>query len=325
MTPEVWPKEAITYLKNNFRKYSNIELATLLNKRWQRLDKKAFTGLNVNHKLTHLGLARTKRDKQKISKRCRSTGVYKSTGAHRLGTGGPIGDLSIRVKDGRAYVAIKTGENSFRPLKNFVYEKLYGEIPAGSYVALIDGHELNCHRDNLILRKTYEKAQLLTQQLDDRYAAGVLAKGKPGFKELLLSNKRKPQLEHWKANITLRREMLQRGIPLPKLPVSKKIPADQRKNLAWPATAKRYVRMFFRRLSDIELVARLNAKYFPDGGRIIFTTGRLRCFMRHNSLRRGKQETKYVKSRNVINGSYTGNGNPNLGKFVNKLKSNGRS
>lgn len=200
MELEYWSEEQIDFLKDNYRKYGDMELALMYEELWPK--NKTWTLKHIEKKRMYLNLKRTKEELDAIREGHKQMGVFalgsKKTWATR-GTAS-IGHKVLWQQNGRQYVAIKT-EKGYVPYARWLYQQTYGEIPEGYKVRLIDGDPLNVVVENMELVTNAENAARnvakAAHDLSDNWIAGILTYKNPELRPLV---KQYPELIELKRN-----------------------------------------------------------------------------------------------------------------------------
>ena len=179
-----WTDEVIEFMINNYQSKDNIELANLLNEKFnlntnadrvsnEKSKLKRLKGINLQTGINRGCIKKGNVPKNKglkwndyLSKesqeKCRKTTYQKGNipQNHRK-----IGSERINV-DG--YVEIKVAEPNVWKLKHrVIYESMYGDIPTDSKVIFLDNNKLNLDIDNLKCIKSSE--ELIMNQNKLRY------------------------------------------------------------------------------------------------------------------------------------------------------------
>ncbi len=165
-TYRLFSQDQVWFIKENYKRLSQVELATALNERFglqvTPVQIKSFTG---NHKI-HSG--RTGCFEKGI--RPWNTGTKGLTSANptsfkkgsRPANWKPLGTERICKKYG--YVLVKVAEQNpytghgtrYRQKHVYVWEQTNGPVPPGMVVFIVDGNKLNCDIDNLELLSRQE-------------------------------------------------------------------------------------------------------------------------------------------------------------------------
>ena len=154
-----WSAEDITYLKENYRKYGDTELAQHLNKRkntFRLIDGvkvyRQFTKKHVEKKRNLLGLIRTREEGRAIFHRnVKIFNRHCFTSGDNLWTRGwrkSIPENETVVRKGVRYIKIN---GKLTPFARYFYHNFIAPIPAGHAIYHLDGDRLNDVPENLAL------------------------------------------------------------------------------------------------------------------------------------------------------------------------------
>lgn len=158
MHMEYWTDDMENWLKNNFRKYGDTEIAEIFNKKFPK--EKKWTKKHINKKRFHLKLKRTDNNIQKIRERVNSKGIYTRASKKRWETIGERKMYSV-VRWGKLEW-IKTPDG-YKLKNRYMYEQQYGSIPAGMIVKEINGKlKLITREENALINSNSkrEKSEL---------------------------------------------------------------------------------------------------------------------------------------------------------------------
>lgn len=155
MKLEYWTADQITFLKENFQKKGDLELAQIFNEKWEK--EKGWTKKHIEKKRKYLSLKRSEEEKEAIKENHKLKGVFIRGSQKTWATRGVFPEGTIRIWGNDKM--IKT-ENGYQHLRVYNYRKLVGEIPKGMMVRHKDGNTLNCDAENLFLISRQEHAML---------------------------------------------------------------------------------------------------------------------------------------------------------------------
>lgn len=157
MELEYWTDEQVNFLKENYKKIGDVELAEIFNSKWTK--NKGWTKKHIEKKRRYLGLKRTEKQKLEIVKNNSKNGRYntsdkmwKTRGVTKAGT------LKVwKLSTGRSVVVIRL-KDRFTPYAPYFYKNQIGEVPKGMNVCFKDGNPLNIVKENLVLKSDAELA-----------------------------------------------------------------------------------------------------------------------------------------------------------------------
>ncbi|MDP9954728.1 hypothetical protein J2X97_000365 [Epilithonimonas hungarica] len=158
MRLQYWTDDQIQFLKDNYQKKGDTELAMLFTEKWEK--DKGWTKKHIEKKRRYLNLKRTDEEKKTIREDWTRKGLYKESVRKRWITTGVSAIGTIKIWDGRKFIKTETG---FIPLRTYNYKKYNGEVLKDKIVCHKDGDQLNCEPENLILL-TREENALKTHQ-----------------------------------------------------------------------------------------------------------------------------------------------------------------
>lgn len=155
MDLQYWTEEQIQYLRDNYQKIGDTEMAEIFNQKWDK--KKGWSKKHIEKKRRYLKLKRTPEEIAKIHLGHIKRGAYaegvrkmwQTRGTNEIGT--------IVIWDGNKMIKTESGYQFLRLVN---YRKFVGEIPKGMMVRHIDGNRLNCGPENLVLITRTENARL---------------------------------------------------------------------------------------------------------------------------------------------------------------------
>ena len=184
---EIYTKEHEQFIKEHCEAVSRRELLELLSARFPN-DK--FNKLGIRALIKRLGLNRTKEQTLEIIKRDKESGFCKKTSqkASITLTKIKVGDIvKIRCGSGKRMWFIKMeGRKNFKLYHRYLWEKHFGPIPRGYYVAIKDNTQA-ITIDNLQLEKYLKKSG--SNELTDNYILGTLLRLKTNEqREAFLNN-----------------------------------------------------------------------------------------------------------------------------------------
>ena len=151
MNLQYWTDEQIEFLKNNYKKIGDAEIAEIFAEKYPK--DKGWSKKHIEKKRRYLNLKRTPEQIEKIKKRNLEQGRYKMCNVRMWQTRGvtPVGEIRTWVnKNNRITVVIRT-EKGFEPYNRWLWKQHYGIIPKGYNVVCKDGNQFNTEIDNLEL------------------------------------------------------------------------------------------------------------------------------------------------------------------------------
>lgn len=168
MELEYWTKDQVKFLRKHYKQIGDVELAELFNKKWKK--RKGWTNRHIEKKRRYLKLKRTEKQKRAIKERNRQQGRFSINHWKRwVGRVAAEGDVRQWNVGGRVLQVVKV-RGRWRHMNRFVYENIFGQIPAGMAVVYKDGNPLNCQPDNLMLDT---KAGVMTRNSIARFPREV--------------------------------------------------------------------------------------------------------------------------------------------------------
>lgn len=171
-----WTEEVIQFMIENYKGKDNIELAELLNKRFNlntngdrvcnvKANLKRREGIDLRTGINRGGFAKGHIPFNKGKKGLQKANITSFKKGNIPPNKRPVGSERINV-DG--YIEIKTKEPNTWELKHrVVYEEHYGEIPKGYNVIFLDGNRQNLDINNL---KLVSKAENLIMNRNKLYS-----------------------------------------------------------------------------------------------------------------------------------------------------------
>jgi hypothetical protein len=155
---EYWTPEMITYLKRNYRKLGDTEIAERFQKLYPK--NKPWTKKHIEKKRRYLNLKRTENELSAINKRNTKQGRLPGYWAFHEDKICEEGTIKIwKHKNGREFKVIKT-KNGFVHYAPWLFEKEVGKIKKGYVIRLIDGNPLNVTLENLQMITRAKNAQI---------------------------------------------------------------------------------------------------------------------------------------------------------------------
>lgn len=180
--PRIWTKEVVDFMIENYQGKDNIELADLLNKKFNlNTNEDRVSNIKANLKRrkgidlrTGINRGCFQKGQEPLNKgkkwddyltkekqeRCRTTTFKKG---HRPLNYRPVGSERITV-DGYTEIKIKE-PNVWVGKHRYIYEKHYGKIPEGYNVMFADKNKQNFDIDNLILVSKHEDLIMNSKKL----------------------------------------------------------------------------------------------------------------------------------------------------------------
>ncbi|WP_160316006.1 HNH endonuclease signature motif containing protein [Chryseobacterium sp. Hurlbut01] len=143
---EYWNEEQIQFLKDNYKKIGDTEIAEIFNKKYKK--NKGWTKKHIEKKRRYLNLKRSMAEIKSIREDWRIKGLYAESVRKMWKTRGcrQYGDRV--VWKGESFTKIEIGYINTRV---FVWNENFGEVPDGMLIRHKDGNQLNCEIDNLEL------------------------------------------------------------------------------------------------------------------------------------------------------------------------------
>lgn len=160
MEMEYWTEEQIEFLKANYKRIGDTEMAEIFEKTWPK--NKKWSKKHIEKKRRYLKLKRTAKQIEGIKKRAIKAGVYAEVVKKMWQTRGvtPVGEIHVWKRSGGNPLKVIKTEDGFAHLCREVWKKHHGEIPEGMVVTVKDGNTLNLNIDNLELMDRGELAQI---------------------------------------------------------------------------------------------------------------------------------------------------------------------
>lgn len=158
---EYWTDEQIEFLKENYQKIGDTEMADIFELKWHKA--KGWTKKHIEKKRRYLKLKRNKQELESIRERNRQKGDWRISAkyARSLRITHPIAELNERRVwfrvDGSPIAVIKT-VNGMEHLHRYLWEKHKGKVPKGMNVVIIDDNRLDFTIEDLVLMTDAELA-----------------------------------------------------------------------------------------------------------------------------------------------------------------------
>jgi hypothetical protein len=156
---EYWTEEQVKYLRNNYQKMGDTEMAELFEKRWPK--HKKWTDKHIRKKRIYLNLRRTKMQTQSILERNIECGRYAVCAEKRWAKAyiSPVGEIKVWCTSaGNKFKVIKT-RAGFVHYAPWLYRKTFGKIPKGYIVSFKDRDNMNVVPENLELITRADQAR----------------------------------------------------------------------------------------------------------------------------------------------------------------------
>jgi hypothetical protein len=139
MELQYWTGEQIQFLKDNYKKIGDTELAEMFSDRWEK--PKGWTKKHIEKKRRYLKLKRNPEEQKAIFQRNKKQGAWALCPVHAWRTMGvsEVGTIKVWKTDngsGRAY--IKNKKNHYTPYARWLWKKEKGSIPKGMVVRIIN-------------------------------------------------------------------------------------------------------------------------------------------------------------------------------------------
>lgn len=170
--PKIYTEEVVEFIKQNYKEHDNIELANLINKRFNlNLTNNAIQMFKTNYKRRYginlsSGINKGCIKKGNIPWNKGTKGICKpNSGCFKKGNisanNVPIG---TERKNKNGYIEIKVrdacGNKNWELKQRYLYEKQFGKIPSKHKVIFADGNIYNFEIDNLILVSNGEELKM---------------------------------------------------------------------------------------------------------------------------------------------------------------------
>lgn len=186
---EYFTSTQISFLRNNFQKKGDVELAEIFQKKWPKV--KGWTKKHIEKKRKYLKLQRTKEQIKKIHQRNVKTGRFKICIVKAWNKRGRAPEGEIRYwhysKSKKQYPVIKIN-GKFIPWARWFWQSKFGNIPPDMKV-IFKGNNTVLAIENLALVSNKEMAQMnsivSSKGLSDNYVAGVLAHNNPALRKII--------------------------------------------------------------------------------------------------------------------------------------------
>lgn len=206
-----WTAAEITYLKRNYRRMGDKELAQRLSEKIAA-DGKVYHLKQIEKKRNYLNLHRTPDQLKAIKARNTKAGCWTINHWKRWVNQQPIGTVvKWYLETGKEVLYIKT-EKGYRKLAHVNWEKAYGPIPKGKVIRLKDGNPYNCEAENLECLSKAENGlrNSATLNYSPGWIASCLAYKDKAMQQELLTNH--PEIiELAKLNYQLQRKIKHHG------------------------------------------------------------------------------------------------------------------
>lgn len=191
MRLDFWTEEQIEFLKSNFEKIGDTELAQIFQEKFPKI--KTWTKKHIEKKRKYLKLNRTAEQIAVIKQRNIDGGMYKDAHAKMWST-------RTQKKEGetacwgniRKSMYIKI-EGKYKHAARYIWTQIHGEIAKGMNVAFIDGNNQNIAIENLELITNAEMAirngLKSSVGLSDNYVVATMTWNNKDLRKELLKNK----------------------------------------------------------------------------------------------------------------------------------------
>lgn len=148
MNLEYWTREQINFLKRNYKKIGDKELAILFNKKWKK--EKSWTWKHMEKKRLYLKLKRTGDEIRAIKERNTKRGCWANTSTWETRGEAPVGEIRLWTSQyGCGAIKVIKTEDGFVHYAHWLYEKDNGPMPEGYVVGFKDGNNMNVVPGNL--------------------------------------------------------------------------------------------------------------------------------------------------------------------------------
>jgi hypothetical protein len=185
MEMEYWKPEMVTYLKRNYKKIGDKELAERFTELYPK--NKPWTKKHIEKKRRYLKLNRTEEQQSAIKKRNTKQGRFPGYWSFHQDLISKEGTIKIwKTKKGRKFKVIRT-KTGFVHYAPWLYKKEIGPIKKGHVIRLKDGNPLNVVVDNL---------EMITRQQNQQLNAEMRSNYPEELKEIIkLTNKLKKAIK----------------------------------------------------------------------------------------------------------------------------------
>lgn len=188
MKLEYWTDEQVQFLKENYTKMGDVEMAELFDQVYNK--EKGWTKKHIEKKRRYLKLKRSKSVLKAIHQRNVYAGRYSINHWKRWADKiTPVGEIRVwQSKEDRPYLVIKTAEG-FVHYPRWLWTQHHGEPPEGMLVRVIGSttnKEMTVADLELLTRE--ENASRTTHDLSNRYVAGILTHNNPDLRKEILDN-----------------------------------------------------------------------------------------------------------------------------------------
>lgn len=185
MELEYWTEEQVEYLKDNYDKIGDKELAEIFNERFPK--KKTWTIKHIEKKRKYLQLKRTTIQLQEIKRRNVGKGRWKNMPTWETRGAAIEGEIRTWYSSKNIPFKIIKQGGKFVHYIPYLWEKHNGKIPEGFIVTTIDGNNLNTVPKNLrLITRTQAAIEMVDKcsgRLTENYIVGILAKGNPKLRD----------------------------------------------------------------------------------------------------------------------------------------------
>lgn len=179
MEMQYWTEEQILFLNENYKTIGDTELAAIFTEMYYKA--KGWTKKHIEKKRRYLNLKRTEDEKVKIKERNRVNGMWASSHWKRwFERIAPEGQIRIwkSKQTGQPFKVIKVTEG-FVHYPRWLFESIWGPVPEGMIVRLLDDDPMNVVPENLTLITRSEHAVIngatSSRGLSNNYVAGILS------------------------------------------------------------------------------------------------------------------------------------------------------
>lgn len=194
MELEYWTAEQVQYLKENYQRLGDTEIAEIFNQKYAK--QKGWSKKHIEKKRRYLKLKRSESDKKTVFERNVNNGRFAVCVKKRWETTGQnaLGTVVVWRINGYDIPFVKT-DKGYIKVAHANWIKANGAINKGSNIIHKDLNTLNCELDNLICVSHTEKQQIMLNS-DKRMAWNMASKDKNLQQELL----KHPELLELKRN-----------------------------------------------------------------------------------------------------------------------------
>ncbi|MCP9763828.1 HNH endonuclease signature motif containing protein [Lacihabitans soyangensis] len=178
MEMEYWTEEQVKYLKDNYLKMGDTELAEYFNNTWKK--EKGWTKKHIEKKRRYLKLKRSADAKAVVHHRNKASGRLAVANRKRWEKTGVMPDGTIRywrLRTGHEFPFVKV-DGVWKHWNRVTWEAEYGPIPAGYNVVFRNGDARDLRLENLEVLTDEELSKRNAEGgsvvLSDNYVLGIM-------------------------------------------------------------------------------------------------------------------------------------------------------